>query len=146
MIVKFYDKVPDNLLMFSVIISKSNGKWVLCKHKERTTYELPGGMRENGESIIDAAKRELYEETGANDFDIKPICAYSYSAIDNVGSMRDETYGMLYFAEIKRFDDELHYEIEKIILTKNLNVNWTYKEIMPQLLEEARKRKFIEMY
>lgn len=37
--VKFYDKVDDKLLKFAVIISKSDGKWVFCKHKERNTRE-----------------------------------------------------------------------------------------------------------
>ena len=66
--VKFYDTVEDKLLKFAVIVAKSNGKWVLCKHKERDTYECPGGHREAGENIDDTAKRELYEETGAIDY------------------------------------------------------------------------------
>ena len=41
--VRFYDTVNDELLKFAVIISQSNGKWVFCKHKERDTYEVPGG-------------------------------------------------------------------------------------------------------
>ena len=63
--VKFYDNADDGLLKFAVIISKSMGKWVLCKHKERNTYEIPGGHREEGETIFDTAKRELKEENGA---------------------------------------------------------------------------------
>ena len=62
--VKFHDNVSDELLKFAVIISKTNGKWVFCKHKERETYEVPGGRREVGESILETAKRELVEETG----------------------------------------------------------------------------------
>ena len=69
--VNFYDEVDDSLLKFAVIISKADGKWVFCKHKE------PGGHREEGELILDTAKRELREETGAIDFNIKPICVYS---------------------------------------------------------------------
>ena len=69
--VKFHDNVSDELLKFAVIISKTNGKWVFCKHKERETYEVPGGRREVGESILETAKRELVEETGAIDFDMK---------------------------------------------------------------------------
>ena len=57
--VKFYDTVDDSLLKFAVIISQSNGKWVFCKHKERETYEVPGGHREVGEDILETAKREL---------------------------------------------------------------------------------------
>ena len=62
--VKFYDNVADELLKFAVIISKTDNKWVFCKHKERETYEVPGGHREPGESILETAKRELQEETG----------------------------------------------------------------------------------
>jgi 8-oxo-dGTP pyrophosphatase MutT (NUDIX family) len=54
--VKFYDTVNDELLKFAVIISQSNGKWVFCKHKERDTYEVPGGHREAGENILATAK------------------------------------------------------------------------------------------
>lgn len=43
--VGFYDNLEDSLLIFAVIISKSQGKWVLCKHKERSTYECLGGYR-----------------------------------------------------------------------------------------------------
>ena len=75
--VKFYDAVNDELLKFAVIISQSNGKWVFCKHKERDTYEVPGGHREADENILETAKRELQEETGAVEFEIKPICVYS---------------------------------------------------------------------
>ena len=32
--VNFYDEVDDSLLKFAVIISKADGKWVFCKHKE----------------------------------------------------------------------------------------------------------------
>lgn len=44
--VKFYDNVEDKFLKFAVIISKYDNKWVFCKHKERDTYEIPGGHRE----------------------------------------------------------------------------------------------------
>ena len=71
--VKFFDSIEDSLLKFAVIISKTNGKWVFCKHKERDTYEVPGGHREKNELISEAAERELREETGATEFTIKPI-------------------------------------------------------------------------
>ena len=64
--VKFYDNVADEFLKFAVIISKTDNKWVFCKHKERETYEIPGGHREPGESILETAKRELKEELGVS--------------------------------------------------------------------------------
>lgn len=135
--IKFYNNVNDNLLKFAVIISKSNGKWVFCKHKERNTYEIPGGHREEGEEILETAKRELYEETGAVVFDIKPVCVYSVTAEYNFDGQ--ETFGMLYFADIKEFEGELHSEIEKIILADNTDIDWTYPEIQPELLKEYNR-------
>ena len=44
---KFYDIIDDKLLKFAVIISKTNVKWIFCKHRERDTYEFPGGKSES---------------------------------------------------------------------------------------------------
>lgn len=139
--VKFYEKVNDELLKFAVIISRYNGKLVFCKHRERDTFEIPGGHREAGERIDETAARELYEETGALDFDIAPICVYSVTASGNFDGK--ETFGMLFCAEIRTFEKELHSEIEKIILTEELTDKWTYPDIQPKLLDEARRRGFI---
>ena len=85
--------MADELLKFAVIISKTEGKWVFCKHKERTTYEVPGGHRELGETVIDIAKRELMEETGAVEFTITPICIYSVKGKTRVNeNLEDETF------------------------------------------------------
>ena len=46
--VNFYDSIDDSMLKFAVIIAKHNGKWVFCKHRERSTWEVPGGHREQG--------------------------------------------------------------------------------------------------
>ena len=134
--VKFYDTVADSLLRFAVIISQSNGKWVFCKHKERDTYEVPGGHREAGEDILETAKRELQEETGAIQFDMQPICVYSVTGKNRVNDTGEETYGLLCFAEITEFDKELHSEMEKVVLLDELPENWTYPLIQPKLIEK----------
>ena len=141
--VKFYDNVDDSLLKFAVIIAKTNGKWVFCKHKERDTYEVPGGHREEGELILDTAKRELREETGAVDFTIKPVCVYSVKGDTRENeTLEDELYGMLYIADIFSFE-EIDSEIEKIIITDKLVDNWTYPLIQPKLLQETQRRGFL---
>lgn len=138
--VKFYDTAEDNLIRFAVIISKSNGKWVFCKHKERGTYECPGGRREAGETVLECAKRELYEETGAINYQIMPICVYSVTGKTRVNETSDESFGMLYFAEIKEFEQELHSEIERVDFFDELPEKWTYPLIQPLLLEEYERR------
>ena len=90
------------------------------------TYEVPGGHREAGENILEAAKRELQEETGAVKYEIKPICVYSVIGKTRVNNTGEETFGMLYFAEITEFAKELHSEMEKVVLMDELPENWTY--------------------
>lgn len=135
--VNFYNSVEDSLLKFAVIVSKSHGRWVLCKHRERDTYECPGGHRENGEDILTTAKRELYEETGAIDYSIRQICVYSVCGNDGVINNIVETFGMLYYADILRFEEIPSFEMEKIELFDRLPDNWTYPEIQPKLLEKV---------
>lgn len=139
--VKFYEQVEDSLLKFAVIVSKSNGKWVFCKHRERDTYEVPGGHREEGETILGTAERELREETGAVLFDMKPVCVYSVTGKNRVNESGDETYGMLYFADIKRFEKELHSEMEKVRLFDGLPDALAYPQIQPLLIAEVQRRE-----
>ena len=136
--VRFYDEKDDNLFKFAVIIARTNGQWVFCKHKERETYEIPGGHREEGEEILDTARRELQEETGALEYSIKPVCVYSVIAPDNFDGI--ETFGMIYIADITSFEKELHSEMERIIITDRLPDEWTYPLIQPKMIEEARRR------
>ncbi|MCI9441064.1 MAG: NUDIX domain-containing protein [Ruminococcus sp.] len=138
--VKFYNDIEDSLLKFAVIISKSRGKWVFCKHKERDTYEIPGGHRDEGEAIEETAKRELKEETGAVDFQIRPVCVYSVTGKNRVNETGEETYGMLYYADIKTFAEDLHSEMEKIVLLDTLPADWTYPLIQPLLIDEYERR------
>lgn len=140
MTVKFYESVEDALLKFAVIAAKSDGKWVICKHRERDTYEFPGGHREKGESIYETACRELKEETGALEFTIEPVCVYSVTGKNRVNETGEETFGMLFTAEITAFESELHSEIEAIVISEELPEKWTYPLIQPKLLEECERR------
>lgn len=123
-------------MKFAVIVSRSNGKWVFCKHKERYTYESQGGHRESSEDILGTAKRELLEETGAIKYDIKPICIYSVTGKNSVNKTGEETFGLLCFAEIRKFSGKPECEIEKIVLIDELPENWTYLLIQPKLIEK----------
>lgn len=135
--VRFYEKVADELLDFAVIVAKARGKWVFCKHRERDTYEVPGGHREPGESIWECACRELYEETGAVSYHMEPVSVYS---VTDGPAGAGETFGMLYYAEIVSFEEELHSEIEKIILTEQMVEAWTYPQIQPLLMQQVQKQ------
>lgn len=118
---------------YSVIISKSGEKYVFCRHKDRSTWEFPGGHIEKGEHPDEAARRELWEETEAKDFDLYQISPYSVT-MDG-----EENFGMLYFADIFTFGELPALEIEEVKLFDDLPENWTYPLIQPKLLKEAQR-------
>ena len=125
-------EVPDGLLKFAVVTAQYDGKWVFCRHKDCDTYEIPGGHREAGEAIDDAARRELCEETGAVRFSLSPVCVYSVT--------RDSgpSFGKLYFAEIEELGllpPEM--EIREIAFFGGLPAKLTYPEIQPALHEKV---------
>jgi hypothetical protein len=120
----------------------------MCKHKERDTYEVPGGHREEGEDILETAQRELQEETGAIKFDLKPLCVYSVTGKNSVNETGEESYGLLCFAEIDEFSGKLESEIEKVELMDELPENWTYPLIQPKLIEkylQAEMKSYVQI-
>ena len=142
--VGFHNNIADELITFAVIIARHEGKWVFCKHRERNTLEVPGGHREAGETLLQCARRELYEETGATEFTLTPVCVYSVKGKTRVNKSDDTvSYGMLYVSEGAAFEPERHSEIEKIIITDELPENWTYPLIQPKLIAEAQRRGVI---
>ncbi len=96
--VKFYSEAEDRLLKFAVIYAVAGEKMVLVKHRERRTYEIPGGHREPGETIEETAARELKEETGAETFTLKPVSVYSVTGrnrVNDTGERLTECCSML---------------------------------------------------
>lgn len=124
-------QVADKELKFAVISASYQGKWIFVKHKQRDTWEIAGGHRERDEDITDTAKRELFEETGARNFIIKPICDYSVIRGDKA------SYGRLFYAEIIEFGDLPDMEIGTVQLFDKMPVNLTYPEIQPFLHERS---------
>jgi len=131
--VSFPATVPDEELKFAVIVARSGGKWVFCKHRERDTYECPGGHREPGEEIETTARRELWEETGAERFELREVAPY---VVNDDGKV---TRGMFYFAEIESFGKLPELEIERVELMDTLPDAWSYQQIQPYLLQRVQE-------
>ena len=107
------------------IIAMHKGKWVFCKHKHRTTWEHPSGWIESGETPLEAAKRELFEETGSIKFDIEPLCDYYIDM--ELNGFHYKGNGQVYFATIYSFGEIPPYsEMGEIGFFDALPDNLTY--------------------
>ena len=96
---------------------------------------------EEGEAILDTAKRELQEETGAVKFSIEPVCVYSVTGKNRVNDTGEETFGLLCYTDIEEFSGILDSEMEKVVLLEELPDNWTYPQIQPKLIAKVIERE-----
>lgn len=132
--VEFWENAPDEQIRFAVIVARSGDKWVFARHRERETFECPGGHREAGETPLETARRELWEETGAEDYELTPFCFYSVRDPERGG---DRIYGLLCYAEIRSFGSLPPLEIEQVQLLDTFPDRWTYPLIQPKLVEQV---------
>ena len=123
--------ITDRDLTYVVIVAETKGKWIFCKHKDRDTWEIPGGHIEPGEKPMEAAARELQEETGAEAFELKRLCAYSVEHEERT------SYGLLFHAHVEKLKKMPNSEIAEISLDDNLPEKLTYPEIQPDLFHKV---------
>lgn len=130
--IEFYDLNDNNKPTIVVIYAKYNNKIVMCRHNTRTTWELPGGHIEEGETPDIAARRELEEETGAVEYTINPVCKYSFNIKE------DKVFCVLHEANITKIGQLPEFEIEEINFFDTLPDNLTYPEIYEKILKKLR--------
>jgi len=133
---------PFNTLgnyIYADVIAFYNGKWIFSKHKERATWETQGGHIETGETPLEAARRELFEESGAIDFDIEPLCDYSllgsFNGVDVSGNSQVFIANVHSMGELPQ-----QSEMESVCLFDLLPDNLTYLEVTNEILPIVLKR------
>lgn len=118
---------------FTVICSRYRGKWILSKHKKRDTWETQGGHIEAGETPLECAKRELFEESGIADADIYPVCDYwGFNSWEC-------SNGSVFLAVVHSLGELPESEMKEIGIFDALPEELTYPQVSPRLYEEAEK-------
>ena len=118
---------------YTVICSNYKGKWILSRHKKRDTWETQGGHIEDGETPLEAAKRELFEESGIRDADVYPVCDYW-----GFNPFRCSN-GMVFLAVVHSIGELPENEMQEIGMFEKLPENLTYPQTSPVLYREAEK-------
>ena len=120
---------------YVVVMSKFQGKILLSRHRDRSTWETQGGHIEPGETPMAAARRELYEESGAVDFDIRPI--FDYWAGDENGGAS----GQVFAAEIRTLGPMPKSEMAEVRAFDEVPPNVTYPAITPEIFASLEEYK-----
>lgn len=108
------DDQPDSNNKHVLIITNYNGKYLLTHNKFRGV-EFPGGKVEQKETSLEAAKRELYEETGGVIDTIRYIGTYTVYAEP---SFKKDVY----YARISTIEEQDDYmETNGPVIVSNLD-------------------------
>lgn len=118
---------------YVVVCTRYQGQWLLSCHKKRDTWETQGGHIEQGETPLDAAQRELYEESGVSDAEIIPVC--DYYGYDDKG----HSNGVVFLAKVHSLGTLPESEMERVQAFAQLPENLTYPSVTPVLMAEALK-------
>ena len=138
MLCKIFDMDKTDDYKYVVIFSLYRGKLLLSRHKARDTWETQGGHVEPGETTEQAARRELWEESGAKEFTIRPVCGY-WAANDEKDPGAN---GAIYLAEITELGPIPESEMAEVRLFEDLPENVTYPWITGPLWRHLQEKHF----
>ena len=109
-------------LTYVVIGAREGNNWIFVRHRERESWELPAGHIEKNEHALEAARRELYEESGVTEADLTMLNDYIVRIGEKVN------HGRIYYATVKRRGPLPESEIGEIRLSEKSPVPATYPD------------------
>ncbi len=130
---------------YVVVFARHEGQWLFSQHAARSTWEAPGGHIEAGESPLDAARRELFEETGATRFTLVPVCDYWACFEPHEVEHITHDNGQVFLAQIEECGElPPGSEMARTALFDGLPERMTYPDIAREIFpwaERALKNK-----
>lgn len=117
----------------ALINKKSNEVFILLIKRANEPYKdlwaLPGGFVDMNETLIDAAKRELFEETGIAETDLKQF--YTYGDLNR--DPRGRTVSVVYYAFVNQ------YNTNAVAGDDAAETNWFSLKNLPRLAFDHQK-------
>lgn len=117
---------------FVVVFARYQNQWLYCRAKERGVFETAGGHIERGETPLDAARRELYEETGALRLEMVPVFDY------RVRLPSEYSNGQVFYAEVYALGDMPDHEMAEVKPFDAMPDHMRFPKILPALYERMR--------
>jgi putative hydrolase of HD superfamily len=136
-----FDEIPDELKLKAHAVCMHNGKMLIVNHPEWDIWSIPGGTRDDGESIEETLKREIQEETNCEVVHFTPIsyqkivspdgkkCHYRLQYLCDVaplGEFKSDVAGninKISWIEPSKFDEYIeNKEFKKIIIRRALGL------------------------
>ena len=118
---------------YVVTFARYQGQWLFSRHRDRSTWETQGGHIEEGETPLHAARRELYEESGAADFTIIPVCDYWSGCRTGSG------VGVVFLANVTTLGPLPESEMAEVRRFDALPENLSYPDITPILFNAIKE-------
>ena len=130
--------IPGNIiparLSYVVIAARHDGGWLFVKHRRRGGWEMAAGHPDEGEGSVEAAARELTEETGALDFVMEPVAYYF------VDAGKGKQYGRLFLADVQTLGELTDTdEIEGVRVFRRRPRSMSLPEVMSFLYTVAKQ-------
>ena len=122
-------------------ILKDDNELLIVKRSENDdlypgAWEFPGGHLENGETLKDGLKRELFEEIGF-DIDFEPIITHYYDEI------KEKNNELIHDLEIDFIINVKKEDVNIVLSSEHCDFKWVTKE--SDLLDEYIKDKLINI-
>jgi len=128
----------------NVILLDSNKRLLLQLRKDNNSWGLPGGALEMGETLEEAAKRELREETGLIAMSLKLFNIFSGEEFYYKYPHGDEVYNVIATYICTEYQGVMELEENEVKDLRFFNINDLPSNISPPELPIIRT--FIDIY